>query len=100
RATTYGNLQCHSGRFRIHTMRPTLTIADIYATPACAPMLRVLALSSKPDSTRSLARNAHISHTAASAVLRRFEYLGLVRRSVVGRAHVYSLIRSNIYVRD
>jgi predicted nucleotidyltransferase len=81
-------------------MRPTLTIADIYATPACAPMLRVLELSSAPGSTRRLARDAHISHTAASAVLQHFEYLGLVRCSVVGRAHVYSLIRSNIYVRD
>lgn len=81
-------------------MRPTLTIADIYATPACAPMLRVLALSNVPDSTRRLARGANISHTAASAVLQHFEYLGLVTRYIVGRAHVYSLIRSNIYVRD
>ena len=63
-------------------------------------MLRVLALSSRPDSTRRLARGAQISHTAASAVLQQFEYLGLVTRDIVGRAHTYSLIRSNIYVRD
>lgn len=81
-------------------MRPTLTIADIYATPACAPMLRVLATSSRPRSTRVLAKGAQISHTAAGAVLQELQDKGLVTRSIVGRAHVYSLIRSNIYVRD
>ena len=81
-------------------MRPTLTIADIYATPACAPMLRVLSLSNEPKSTRWLARGAGISHTAAGAVLQKFEHLGLVRRHAIGRAHAYSLIRENIYVRD
>jgi len=81
-------------------MRPTLTIADIYATPARAPMLRVLALASGPSSVRSLAYGAGISHTAAGSVLQEFETLGLVTRHIVGRAHVYSLVRSNIYVRD
>ena len=81
-------------------MRPTLTIADIYSSPACAPVLRALASSDRPYSTRALAKGAHISHTAAGAVLQEFQNLGLVTRSIVGRAHCYSLVRSNIYVRD
>jgi len=63
-------------------------------------MLRVLASSDRPYSTRALAKGAHISHTAASAVLQEFQTLGLATRSIVGRAHCYSLVRSNIYVRD
>ena len=41
-----------------------------------------------------------MSHTAASAVLEEFEYLGLATHYIVGRSHSYSLVRSNIYVRD
>lgn len=81
-------------------MRPTLTIEDIYATPASARMLRVLAYRRAPMSTRWLARAAKMSHPAAGELLRKLQAMGLVSFGVIGRAHVWELIRSNIYVRD
>jgi predicted nucleotidyltransferase len=80
-------------------MRPTLTIADIYATPARAPVLRSLSLARIPLSTRGAGRAAGISHTAAASVLGDLESLGLVTRSNVGRAHAFTLNRDSVYVR-
>jgi predicted nucleotidyltransferase len=81
-------------------MRPTLTIEDIYATPARAKVLRALALTAGPLSVRSTGRAAGISHTAAGVVLEDLESMGLVHRWFVGRAHSYTLMRSSIYVRE
>ncbi len=81
-------------------MRPTWTISDIFETPARARVLRTLALMSSPHSVRRVASLAGISHTAAGAVLGDLDAMGLVSRHVVGRAHVYALERSNIYVRS
>ncbi len=81
-------------------MRPTLTIEEIFETPARARVLRVLARSRGPRSTRSLASSAGISHTAAGVVLQELQALGLATRHFIGRSHAFALVRSNIYVRD
>lgn len=92
-------MRCHHVISNIHYMRPTLTIADIYATPARARVLRSLSLARVPLSTRGVGRAAGISHTAAASVLGDLESLGLVRRSTVGRAHAFTLNRDSVYVR-
>ncbi|MBE0417595.1 MAG: nucleotidyltransferase domain-containing protein [Coriobacteriia bacterium] len=80
-------------------MRPTYTLADIFEAPSRARVLHVLARAKAPMSIRSIARAAHISHTAAGSTLKDLDAMGLTSSTAVGRAHVYQLHRENAYVR-
>ncbi|MFA5892216.1 MAG: nucleotidyltransferase domain-containing protein, partial [Actinomycetota bacterium] len=81
-------------------MEPTFTIADVYATPGRAKVLRTLARYEGPMSTRAVADGAGLSHTAAGSILRSLGAMGMVRKDSVGIAHAYTLERANVYVRD
>jgi len=73
---------------------------DILGSRARVAVLRVLTRVSVPLSIRQVARQAGLSHVAASETLGRLVGMGLVADSQAGRSRVHWLERRNILVRE
>lgn len=83
-----------------NSMRPTITITDLFGSRGRIAVLRMLWGLDVPVTTAEAARRTRLTHPAAGQILSHFSDLGIVGKAPAGRGHTYWLLRDNAYVED
>lgn len=81
-------------------MKTTYPIESILGTQSSIAVLRVLHNVQIPLNTSQIASYAQLTRPAVSTVLKKLEQAGIVQESSAEKANIYSMRRSNAYVKQ